>query len=118
MEPVSAVADPATAAAMIWAWVVRLCTRASIRPLAELVEVENSRHQNDEAQEVQQNDTARQPLGRKTVQQAAAACDGQVETLNLLALVALIALKRLGCRGLIEHFAPSQGRKSYCSLKR
>ena len=51
MVPVSAVAEPAMAPAMICAWVRQALHRGIDQALAELVEVENAEGQNEQAQE-------------------------------------------------------------------
>ena len=63
MVSVSTVAEAAMAPAMISPCVSRLCTRASIRPCAELVEVEEADEEGDEPGEVEDDDAARQARG-------------------------------------------------------
>ena len=54
IEPVSAVAEPAMAAAMICAWVRKDWHARIDQALAELVEIQNAESQNDKAQKIDQ----------------------------------------------------------------
>ena len=71
IEFVSTDAEAAIAPAMISPWVSRLSTRASISPLAELVEIHDAADQHDDGREVEEDDAPRQ-AGKERVTEDAA----------------------------------------------
>ena len=67
IEPVSTVAEPATAAAMMWRLRHQALHARVDQALAELVEIENAGDEDDEAGDVEQDDAAGQPRRREAV---------------------------------------------------
>ena len=70
IESVSTVASAAIALAMISPCVIRLSTRASMRPVAELVEIEDADNQNAESGKVEEQDPPRQAGEHVVAEQA------------------------------------------------